>query len=106
MDDKMDRIFFQNLLMYVSDVSEGKERLSLLQVMLMQHVSATALIMLPNLWFLGPLRWWIPWLFQCLCAYVALWMGKKPLLRKYMSVEDWEDEDVQERIGMWRKKDL
>ncbi|KIX98941.1 uncharacterized protein Z520_05402 [Fonsecaea multimorphosa CBS 102226] len=106
MDDKMDRLFFQNLLMYVSDISEGKEQISLLQIMLTQHVSATALIMLPSWSFLGPLRWWIPWLFQCICAYIALWMGKKPLLKKYMSVEDWEDEDVQERIGMWKKKDL
>ncbi|KIW22989.1 uncharacterized protein PV07_11225 [Cladophialophora immunda] len=106
MDDKMDRLFFQSLLIYVSDISEGKEPLSLLQVMLIQHISATALIIFPGLSFLGPLRWWIPWLFQCVCAYMALWMGKKPLLKQYMSVEDWEDEDVQERIGMWAKKDL
>lgn len=38
MEDKMDRLFFQNLLMYVSDVAEGKERLSILQVMLVQYV--------------------------------------------------------------------
>ncbi|KIW17101.1 hypothetical protein PV08_04292 [Exophiala spinifera] len=37
-DSKMDRLFFQNLLMYVSDVVEGKERLSILQVMLTQYV--------------------------------------------------------------------
>ncbi|KIW83376.1 hypothetical protein Z517_02621 [Fonsecaea pedrosoi CBS 271.37] len=88
MDDKMDRLFFQTLLLY------------------RRHISATALVVLPGLTFLGPLRWWIPWLFQCLCAYLALWLGRKPLLKKYMSAEDWEDEDVQERIGMWRKKDL
>lgn len=39
MDEKMDRLFFQNLLMYVSDVAEGKEKLSVLQVMLTQYVS-------------------------------------------------------------------
>ncbi|KAK6379688.1 hypothetical protein LTS17_005760 [Exophiala oligosperma] len=38
MDDKMDRLFFQNLLMYVSDVAEGKERSSILQVMLI-HIN-------------------------------------------------------------------
>ena len=38
MDEKMDRLFFQNLLMYVSDVAEGKEKLSVLQVMLTQYV--------------------------------------------------------------------
>ena len=32
----MDRLFFQALLMYISDVSENKASLSLLQVMLMQ----------------------------------------------------------------------
>ncbi|KIW65281.1 hypothetical protein, variant [Phialophora macrospora] len=104
MDDKMDRLFFQTLLLYLSDVSEGKERLDLLQVMIIQHFSATALIMFPKLWILGPLRWWIPWAFQCLCAYLAMWMGYTPLLRRYMSQEDWEDEDVQERVGMWRKE--
>ena len=60
--------------------------------------------MFPNIWVLGPLRWWIPWIFQCICAYIAMCMGYKPLLRKYMSQEDWEDEDVQERVGMWRKE--
>jgi hypothetical protein len=36
MDDKMDRLFFQTLLMYVSDVREGKVGISLLQVMIIQ----------------------------------------------------------------------
>lgn len=39
MDDKMDRLFFQNVLMYVSDVAEEKEKLSVPQAMLMQYVS-------------------------------------------------------------------
>ncbi|ETI26197.1 hypothetical protein G647_02974 [Cladophialophora carrionii CBS 160.54] len=102
LDNKMDRLFFQALLMYVSDVREGREVLSLLQVMVMQHFSATALIMFPELWVLGPLRWWIPWLVQCICAYLAMWMGYSPLLRKYMSQEDWEDAAVQGRVEMRR----
>ncbi|KAJ9615584.1 hypothetical protein H2200_001659 [Cladophialophora chaetospira] len=108
MEDKMDRLFFQCLLFYVSDISEKKAPLSLLQVMIMQHFSATALIMFPNLWILGPLRWWIPWIFQCICAHIAMWMGYKPLMKKYMSQEEWEDKDVQERVGMRKKekKDL
>ncbi|EXJ56785.1 hypothetical protein A1O7_07129 [Cladophialophora yegresii CBS 114405] len=101
--DKMDRLFFQTLLMYVSDVREGKAALSLWQVMVVQHFSATALIMFPGLWILGPLRWWIPWVVQSICAYLALWMGYTPLLEKYMSQEDWEDKVVQERVGMWRR---
>jgi hypothetical protein len=36
MDDKMDRYFFTCLLRYISDVSEKKEQLSLLKVMLIQ----------------------------------------------------------------------
>jgi hypothetical protein len=36
-DEKiMDRLFFQNILMYTSDVAEGKEKLGLVRVMLMQ----------------------------------------------------------------------
>jgi len=26
-------------------------------------------------------------------------MGYKPLMRKYMTQEEWDDEDVQERLG-------
>lgn len=43
-DDQMDRLFFQSLLMYVSDVAEGKEKLSLLQIMLIQYVPVCVLL--------------------------------------------------------------
>jgi hypothetical protein len=33
-----------------------------------------------------------------------MWMGYAPLMRKYIPQEDWEDEDVQERVGMWRRE--
>ena len=36
MEDKMDRLFFANVLGYVSDAAEGKVSMSLLQMMLMQ----------------------------------------------------------------------
>lgn len=36
LDERMDRLFFQNLLMYVSDVAEGKEKLDVAQIMLTQ----------------------------------------------------------------------
>lgn len=55
--------------------------------------------MFPKLWFLGPLRWWIPWVLQAFLAVVATWMGRKPLMQKYMTKQDWEDERVQERSG-------
>jgi hypothetical protein len=35
-DEKMDRLFFQNLLMYISDVSENKRGMDVLQLCLMQ----------------------------------------------------------------------
>jgi hypothetical protein len=121
MDDKMDHLFFQTLFGYISDVHDKKEKMSILQVMLMQYVSfwldgmspnrasltlhvvksrhrtATALIMFPRASFLGPLRWWIPWKLQAMCATLAIWAGKKPLIEKYMSPQDWSE--VQERIG-------
>ncbi|KAK4938608.1 hypothetical protein LTR10_020959 [Elasticomyces elasticus] len=90
-DNMMDRLFFQTLLSYVSDCSEGKEKMSILQVMLTQHVSDTALVWFPRAWFLGPLRWWIPLQMQAACATIATWQGMKPLMRQYLSAEDWKE---------------
>ncbi|KAF2027518.1 hypothetical protein EK21DRAFT_71764 [Setomelanomma holmii] len=59
--EPMDRLFFENLLRYLSDVTEEKATLSLIQVMLMQHATASALVLFPTAWWLGPLRWWVPW---------------------------------------------
>jgi hypothetical protein len=42
--DPMDTLFFATLLGYLSDVAEGKVRLNLLQVMLMQYVNVTLLL--------------------------------------------------------------
>jgi len=97
MDDQMDHLFFQSLFGYVSDVHDKKEKMSILQIMLMQHRTATALVMFPRAWFLGPLRWWIPWKLQDMCATIAIWTGKKALIEKYMSPQEWDD--VQERLG-------
>lgn len=47
--------------------------------------------MFPRAWFLGPLRWWIPYQFQGACAKIGAWMGMKPLIEKYMSPEDWKE---------------
>jgi hypothetical protein len=35
-DEKMDRLFFQNLLMYISDIREKKKGMDVLQLCLMQ----------------------------------------------------------------------
>ena len=61
MDEKMDRLFFQSLLMYVSDIAEKKESMSLTQIMLMQYVHVFPFQVLwrvtepsvPDLTFLG-----------------------------------------------------
>ncbi|KIV95648.1 hypothetical protein PV10_03274 [Exophiala mesophila] len=97
MEGKLDRLFFQNVMIYMSDAFEGKEKMSLSHVMLMQHVTETALIMFPKLWLLGPLRWWIPLQLQALGSAIARWSGKKPLMEKYSSKEEWES--IQDRIG-------
>ncbi|KEF63752.1 uncharacterized protein A1O9_01730 [Exophiala aquamarina CBS 119918] len=101
MDQKMDRLFFQNLLLYLSDISNGKEQMSILQIMLMQHVAATAMVIFSGAWFLGPLRWWVPWKLQALGATIAQWRGKKTLMQQYLSKEEWED--VQSRINGHQK---
>lgn len=44
----MDHLFFQSILGYVSDVHEGKEKIDVLLIMLMQHESDTAPVMLPT----------------------------------------------------------
>jgi hypothetical protein len=40
-DSPMDHLFFLNLLMYISDVSEGKRKMDLIQIMLAQYVHST-----------------------------------------------------------------
>jgi hypothetical protein len=65
----------------------------------LRHVSASALIFLPKIWPLGPLRWFLPWLLQAFFAHIGMLFGYKPLLREYMTAEEWESADVQERVG-------
>ncbi|KAH7090492.1 hypothetical protein FB567DRAFT_292954 [Paraphoma chrysanthemicola] len=89
--EPMDRLFFENLLRYLSDVTEKKAKLSLIQVMLMQHATASALVLFPTAWWLGPLRWWVPWKLQGLIAWVGKGCGYTALMREYTSEEDWEE---------------
>jgi hypothetical protein len=89
--DEMDRAFFENLLRYLSDVVEGKKGLDLVQVMLMQHVTASALVVFPTLWWLGPMRWWVPWKVQGMIAWVGTCFGYRALMREYTGEEEWEE---------------
>jgi len=49
------------------------------------------MVMFPTAWWLGPLRWWIPWKFQGAIAWVGRGMGYRPLMREYMGVREWEE---------------
>ncbi|KAJ4297701.1 hypothetical protein N0V90_005596 [Kalmusia sp. IMI 367209] len=87
--DPMDRLFFQTLLGYISDVYEKKAPMSVLQIMVTQHASATAMVMFPRAWWLGPLRWWIPWQLQGLAATIGRFFGYKGLIEKHTAPEEW-----------------
>lgn len=115
MDEKMDRLFFQNSVRFChsfcpplsflffsfrhSQLEFSVEKANEMRQpgVVNRHVSATALVWFPRAWFLGPLRWWIPYQFQALCALMARCAGMKPLIEKYMSENEWEE--VQERMN-------
>ena len=105
----MDWLFFQNLLCYFSDAAEKKRAMDFLQVMLTQSVtntpaplyllymlnltsqaSGSALIIYPRARILGPLRWWIPYMFQTVCASVAQLMGYRVLMEEYTPRDVWD----------------
>ncbi|KAF3046092.1 hypothetical protein E8E12_011010 [Didymella heteroderae] len=90
-DEAMDCLFFENLLRYMSDVCEGKAKLDLVQVLAMQHASASAPVVFPTAWWLGPLRWWVPWTVQKGIAGVGRLCGYKALMQKYTGEEEWEE---------------
>ncbi|KFY77714.1 hypothetical protein V499_02962 [Pseudogymnoascus sp. VKM F-103] len=90
-DEMMDRVFFTNLLMYVSDVHEKKVSLNPFQIMLTQHVSATAMVWFPTATWLGPLRWWVPWKVQALFAAAGRLMGLTPMMKRYTSDEEFAE---------------
>lgn len=88
-DEDMDRIFFGNLLRYMSDVHAKKVTMDPFRMMLMQHETASALVMFPTATWLGSLRWWIPWKLQAFAAAVADWRGTGAVMKEYTDEEDW-----------------
>jgi hypothetical protein len=56
-----------------------------------RHATASALVLLPKAWWLGALRWWVPWKLQGMVAWVGRWCGYTALMREYTSEEDWEE---------------
>ncbi|KAF2873274.1 hypothetical protein BDV95DRAFT_490900 [Massariosphaeria phaeospora] len=86
----MDRLFFENLLQYVSDIHEKKAKMDMIQIMVTQHASDTAMVMFPRAFWLGPLRWWVPWKLQATVAAVGRLMGYRALMERYTEKEEWE----------------
>jgi hypothetical protein len=56
-----------------------------------RHATASALVVFPKAWFLGALRWWVPWKLQGMIAWVGMKCGYMALMRDYTSEKDWED---------------
>jgi hypothetical protein len=54
-----------------------------------RHASETALVLFPTAWWLGPLRWWVPWRLQGAIAMVGRLLGYRALMEKYTPKEDW-----------------
>jgi hypothetical protein len=69
--------FFFDLFQHISDAYEQKKMPDLLKLMHAQHETASSNVMFPSLWFLGSLRWWVPWKLQAGVAMLASWMGYK-----------------------------
>lgn len=82
--ESMDDPFFETLLRYLSGAYERRKMPNLFLVMLTQHVSATALVVFPKAWWLGPLRWWLPWMLQGGIAALARLLGYKPLRDEFI----------------------
>lgn len=83
----MDDLFFEHLFLYLSHCHEKGRMPDLLQLMLMQHKTDTALVMCPRWTALGSLRWWIPWMVQAGLAWAARMLGYTALLKEYMKDE-------------------
>jgi hypothetical protein len=56
----------------------------------LRHESESCVVMFPGAWWLGPLRWWVPWHLQGLLARVGRWQGKSGLMQQYVRPEDWK----------------
>ena len=55
-----------------------------------RHESESCVVMFPGAWWLGPLRWWIPWKIQAFLSRIAEWQGKHGLMKEYVASDDWK----------------
>ncbi|KAK5119002.1 hypothetical protein LTR62_000213 [Meristemomyces frigidus] len=67
--------FFESLFTLLSAKYEAGKTPDFLQLCLSQHEVASTGVILPRVWWLGPLRWWVPWVMQGALAQVARWSG-------------------------------
>jgi hypothetical protein len=67
--------FFESLFLLLSEAYEAGRTPDFLQLCLAQHEVALAAVVLPTAWWLGPLRWWVPYMLQASLAKVAQWCG-------------------------------
>lgn len=56
-----------------------------------RHASASALVVFPTAWWLGPLRWWVPWVVQAGVARVGRLAGYRALMERYTGKEEWDE---------------
>ena len=92
----MDAIFFRMLLMLVDDLTSKKRSMDLSTVaslMASQCAVDSTSVWLPSHWWLGSLRWWVPWQVQRTIAglgRLALGTREDGLMREYMEETEWE----------------
>ncbi|KAF2215464.1 hypothetical protein CERZMDRAFT_94873 [Cercospora zeae-maydis SCOH1-5] len=86
-DDPLGAVFFEHLFRLLDEAHRAKMAPDLVQVMVMQHATDSALIMFPSVRLLGSLRWRIPWLLQGAIAYVGGLLGYTPEIKRFMHVD-------------------
>ncbi|KAL2865872.1 uncharacterized protein BJX67DRAFT_357560 [Aspergillus lucknowensis] len=74
----MDAAFFLALLGYVDAISSKRISMTpsvFAKLFSIQTVSETGMVMAPTAWWLGPLRWWVPWTAQVTLERVRKLLG-------------------------------
>ena len=92
----MDAIFFRMLLMLVDDLTSKKRSMdlsTLASLMASQVAVDSSSVWFPRCWWLGALRWWMPWQMQKTIAGLGrLILGTREdgLMPEYMDESEWE----------------
>ncbi|KAI5362528.1 putative rmlC-like cupin domain superfamily, rmlC-like jelly roll protein [Septoria linicola] len=87
-EDLLGALFFEHLFRHLDEAHRARKAPDVVQVMVMQHATDSALVMFPSAWFLGSLRWVIPWALQASVAKVAsMFFGYTPEIKKFMHQE-------------------